>query len=118
LEEKLFSGGTDMILMGLLFHFIIAFSFTMLFYWLYSKLKVMQANRILTGILYGIFIWVVMNRLVLPIANTPSLPFKLDKAVKAMLILICMIGLPLSFIMHKYFSQRGDERSLFKPISL
>jgi hypothetical protein len=69
----------------------------------------MSTNRVLTGILYGLFIWLVMNRIVLPLSNTPTIPFKLYKAVKAATILIVMIGIPLSFIMQKYFPYHAKE---------
>jgi hypothetical protein len=117
LGRKAFSGGTGVILLGLLFHFIIAFSFTVLFYWLYTRIKFLSVNRILTGILYGIFIWLIMNLLVLPLSNAPHLAMKTQRVVKAILILICMIGLPLSFIMQKYFPFKLKERKTsFEPI--
>ncbi|HEV8286707.1 MAG TPA: hypothetical protein VGQ09_20500 [Chitinophagaceae bacterium] len=107
--RKAFTGGIPMIILGLLFHYLIAFSFTLFFYWLHSRIKYMSTNRVLTGILYGLFIWLVMNRIVLPLSNTPTIPFKLYKAVKAATILIVMIGIPLSFIMQKYFPYHAKE---------
>src|SRR3954469_2142990 len=99
-----FSGGTGMILLGLLLHYIVAFSFTIFFFYLYSKYATwMSSNRIVTGILYGIFIWVIMNRIVVPLSMAPKggtfVPWK---AVKAATILICMIGLPLSFLASRF----------------
>ncbi len=38
------------------------------------------------------------------LSNTPPLSFKADRIIKAMLILIVMIGLSLSFIANKFFS--------------
>ena len=96
-----FAGGAGIQLLGLLFHFIIAFSFTVLFYWLYSKNKLPSKNWIITGIIYGIFIGVIMNLIVVRLSYIPSAPLsamKPLKVLKAVLILICMIGLPLSFI--------------------
>ena len=90
--------------MGLLFHYIIAFAFTLFFFWLYGQTKLLSKNWILTGIVYGLFIWVVMNLVVVQLSNTAHKPIsQMDpkKALKAALILICMIGLPLSFIANK-----------------
>jgi len=102
--------GSSMIILGLLFHYIIAMSFTIFFFWLYPRLSILSRNRVVTGILYGLFIWIVMIFIVTRLSNTPHAPIstiKPLKAVKAILILICMIGLPLSFIAYKYKKSKG-----------
>ena len=112
LGKKALTGGTDMIAAGFLFHYIIAFSFTIFFFWLYPKLRILSRNRILTGIAYGIFIWCIMNFLVLPLSNIPSpITYKVSKVIKATLILIVMIGLPLSFIAYNMFHKKGTENT-------
>lgn len=105
--KEAFAGGTGMALWGLFFHFVIAFSFTIFFYWLYSRIKFLSSRVILTAILYGIFVWMVMNLLVVPMSNTPKspAPVKVYKIIKSALILIFMIGLPLSIIMKAHFSK-------------
>ncbi len=108
-----FSGGAGIMLSGLLFHYIIAFSFTILFFWLYSRSKLLSGNRVITGVLYGIFIWVVMNLIVVQLSKAPHASIKamkMSKVIKSMLILIFMIGLPLSFIGHKYFSYNTKRK--------
>src|SRR5690349_16960335 len=52
-----FTGGWEMPLMGLLFHFIIAYSFTFLFFWVYPSIKLLSKNIFLTAIVYSIFIY-------------------------------------------------------------
>lgn len=98
-----FSGGWLMPLVGLFFHFIIAYSFTALFFWLYPSIKIMSKSIVMTAIVYGIFIFVVMNLLVLPLTKIPAITFRLEKAVIAVLILIVAIGLPLSIFARKFF---------------
>ncbi|WP_349313909.1 hypothetical protein [Chitinophaga sp. MM2321] len=93
-----FSGDPAMPWWGVFFHYCIAMAFTILFFLLYPKLPAMRKHPALTGIGYGIFIWVVMNILVLPLTRIPAAPFRLDGAVIGVIILIVMIGLPLSFI--------------------
>ncbi|MFC6100548.1 hypothetical protein [Olivibacter domesticus] len=101
-----FAGGTAIILMGLLLHYIIALSFTILFCILYYHIKSLSNHKIFTGIVYGIFIWAIMNLIVVPLSHTPKSPFDTLHAVKELLILIFMIGLPLSFL---------TGRFIFKP---
>jgi len=104
-------GGTDMILAGFILHYAIAFSFTVFFFWLYPKVHVMSKNRIVTAIVYGLFVWFVMNLIVVPLSNTVHRPFNVANAIINMCILIICIGLPLSFIANVYFKKAkiGNE---------
>lgn len=96
--KEAFTGGLLMSLCGLLFHFLIAFTFTTFFFFIYPKLKFLSFNVILTAILYGVFVWVIMNRIVLPLSNTPVIPFTWMGAAIAAGILTLCIGLPLAII--------------------
>jgi hypothetical protein len=89
--------------LGLFIHYCIAFFWTILFFLLYPKLKHIIRDKYLQGILYGIFIWLAMNLLVLPISGTPELTFHWLDALKGTGILIIAIGLPLAFIAEKYY---------------
>jgi magnesium-transporting ATPase (P-type) len=104
--KQAFSGGATMSALGLLFHFFIAFIWTIFFFWIYPKLKFLSANRILTGILYGIFVWFVMSHLVVPMSKASVGAFDLKQAAIAVLILVGAIGLPLSFIAYKYYKEK------------
>lgn len=96
--KEAFAGGALMSVCGLLFHFLIAFIFTTFFFFIYPRLKFLSFNVIITAILYGVFTWTVMNRIVLPLSNTPPLPFTWTGAIIAAGILTLCIGLPLSII--------------------
>jgi len=79
------------------------------FFLIYPKLKLQSWNRVITAVLYGIFIWIIMNRLVVPMSNASVSAFNLKQAVIAALILIAAIGLPLSFIAHRFYSTRLED---------
>lgn len=97
--SRAFEVGAPMAWWGLLFHYFIAFIWTTLFFIAYSRIGFMsRLNWVLVGIVYGIFVWVVMNRVVLQLANTPKGPFNVKGALIGCVILITMIGLPLSYI--------------------
>jgi uncharacterized membrane protein YagU involved in acid resistance len=105
--KSAFSGGNTMAIWGLLLHFLIAFIWTFFFFLLYPKLRLLSWNRIITGILYGIFIWIIMNQLVVPISKATAGAFNMKQAIIAVLILIAAIGIPLSFIAHRYYAVRA-----------
>lgn len=104
--KEAFSGGWGMPVAGLLFHFIIAYSFTILFFLIYPYVKIMSKNMVLTAIVYGAFIYIIMNLLVLPLTKLPRGTFHFDKAAIAAGILIIAIGLPLAFLARKFYRDR------------
>jgi len=110
--REAFSGGEAMVFWGLAFHFIIAFCFAFLFFVLYPHLGFIKRYKVLGAIVYGLFVWVVMNRIVVPLSNTPRLPFKWEGALIHMVILIICIGIPVSFITHHYYKKHQQTSSL------
>lgn len=99
----------SMLFFGALFHYIIAYCFTIAFFLLYPHLHFLSLNRLLTGILYGVFIWAVMNLLVVPQTKIGARPFVLKNAAIAAGILIVAIGIPLSFLAHSFYNRRSTS---------
>ena len=97
-------GGYTRAAWGLFFHFCIAFLFTIFFFWIYPKIKFLSKNAILTGLLYGSFVWLIMNLVVVPLSNTPKLPFNLSSTILGIAFMLFCIGLPISIIAKKHFS--------------
>ncbi|WP_018628586.1 hypothetical protein [Niabella aurantiaca] len=98
-----FSGGAAMQVAGLLLHYLIACIFTAFFFWLYPRLKILRRNRIATGIFYGLFIWSVMNLVVVPLSRIGKFPDAVPGMLINAAILILVVGLPLSFIARSYY---------------
>lgn len=103
--QDAFAGGTTMAMLGLFFHFIVAFIFTIIFFIIYPKIKLLSKNWVVAGIVYGAIVWVIMNRIVLPLSNTPKGPFNLTQAAIGMGILMVCIGLPISFFVSRYYAR-------------
>ncbi|MES2416974.1 MAG: hypothetical protein V4541_02240 [Bacteroidota bacterium] len=93
-----FTGGNKMALFGLVFHYFIALLFTLIFFWLYPQIKLLIKNKIVMGVIYGSFIWIIMQFVVLPLSNAPALKITFQGAIIAVLTLILCIGIPLSFL--------------------
>lgn len=92
-------------MLGLLFHYCIAFIWTFLFFVIYPKVKMSPRHKILAGLGYGMLIWVVMNLVVLPLSMTPKLPFQMSQFLFEIAFLMFLIGLPISLIYHKHYSR-------------
>lgn len=96
-----YTGGIASTFLGIALHFLVALLFVLFFFLLYKPMTLHRYNAYIVGFVYGIFIWFVMNKLVLPMTSVKQQPFKWIEAVKAMLILITMVGLPLAFMLKK-----------------
>ncbi len=97
---------TLLITWGTVFHFTIAFLFTAFLFLIYPKLAAWLKNKFITGFVYGIFIWAIMNLLVVPLSNIPERPFDITQAVIAAFILIGMIGIPAALIADSFYKKK------------
>jgi hypothetical protein len=92
------SGGTDMVVYGVLFHYFIAFCFTCAFFIGYPRLPFLRRSPWLIGIAFGIFIWIIMNGIVVPLSRTSPITYTWSGVLIGIGVLIIAIGLPVSFL--------------------
>jgi hypothetical protein len=101
-DKAAFTGGKEMIAYGILFHFIIALCWAAVYYFLYKKIPAVRKNFIISGILYSVAVWLVMNLLVVPLTHVKQAPFTFEGIAKNMVILMFAIGLTIAFITHRF----------------
>lgn len=101
-----FSGGYGMVALGAVFHYFIATSFAAGYFWAYPHLPFLQKNRWLSGVLYGVFVWTVMNLVVVPMSKAPQSSLAWDSALKNMAILVVCIGLPIAWLADQFYAVR------------
>ncbi|SEL96154.1 hypothetical protein [Parapedobacter koreensis] len=51
----------------------------------------------------ALFVWLMMNLIVLPITNVPKFQVHLFEAIKGISILIIAVGFPLAHFAHNYY---------------
>ncbi len=95
------AGGFGMALAGLLFHYAIALLFTVFFALIFNRLWAWVKHTLLISIIYGVFIWTVMNFLIVPNSYASAIPFSWSAGLTNCLILIVCIGYPLTYIFRK-----------------
>lgn len=105
-KTRAFTGGTEMIIYGLAFHFLIAFVFTIFYFLIFPYIPFLRKQKIIGGLLYGTLIWVVMNIIVLTIVFPNRPPVTLTSFLQGAPILMIMIGLPLSYFANKYYGEK------------
>jgi len=104
-KKEAYSGGAQMAWLGLGFHYLIASTFALFYFIIYPYIPLLKKNTFLSGILYGTFVWSIMNLIVLPTVFPLLPPKNLDfQLILSILILIFCIGLPIAFITKKHYS--------------
>lgn len=96
LGRKSFSGGTPTVLLGLLFHLVIAFCFVAAFFAVAGRVRRLIAHPLLAAIGYGIIVWCIMNLIVVPLFLDRGKPDAATVIIN-MVILMATIGLPSAF---------------------
>src|SRR5438309_10098946 len=82
LGPRAYNGGVRTALLGLLLHFVIAFSAATIFFLASRFIRFLIDQAVLSGVLYGIAVYFFMNRVVVLLYDAKKFPF----SVKAMLI--------------------------------
>jgi hypothetical protein len=93
-----FKGGADMILWGLLFHFIIAYSFTAAFYLLYPAFIKTLKNKYITAVIFALITWLITNLVITPLSQIGWRSMNVTTIISGFVILIFTIGLPIVLI--------------------
>jgi uncharacterized membrane protein YagU involved in acid resistance len=97
LGRSAFGGGWTTVVIGVLLHFFIAFAVVAVFLLASRRLAVLRRAPILMGLLYGIAVYLVMNRIVVPLsgaAGTGNPPWPV--LLNGVLIHMFGVGLPAS----------------------
>jgi uncharacterized membrane protein YagU involved in acid resistance len=97
-----FRGGWPTVLLGAACHFFIAFSAAAVFYLASRKLKLLTQLAILSGIAYGVSVYLVMYWVVMPLSRLAPSPFSLSQTLLAIVTHIVCVGLPISLTIRRY----------------
>src|SRR5712672_275630 len=102
LGPRTYGGGIATALLGLLCHFVIAFSAAAVFVAASRFAPSLVRHAVLSGVLYGIAVYFFMNRVVVPLSAAARFPFSLKMMVIGLVIHIFCVGLPISLAARRY----------------
>jgi hypothetical protein len=100
------AGGWMTAAAGLLLHYLVAYSFTALFFVLYPRVKTLARQPVVTAIVYGAFAWTVMNLAVVPLSRIGKFPATFKGAAINLAILMICIGLPNAFLARRHYAKK------------
>jgi hypothetical protein len=93
-----FEGGNGMVVWGLVFHMLIAIGWTSLYFAAATQVHALTKLWIISGLVYGIAVWVAMHWVVVPLSRTP----RFTENGRGILIMIgihmFVIGLPMAYM--------------------
>jgi uncharacterized membrane protein YagU involved in acid resistance len=103
-RAEAFSGNFIYVVLGICFHYFIAYVWTILYVALLPIVKKLPGNKYVNGVLYGALIWMGMNLLVLPLSAIPPRIFNWEQAIIGIAIIIFAVGLPITILIHRQIS--------------
>jgi len=101
LGAKSFDGGLVTAGLGLGLHFFVALMVVSIFYLASRKIEFLITHPVVSGVLYGIGVYIVMYWFVLPMAF-PTFRHRMGNELLAIAIHISLIGLPCALIVRRY----------------
>ena len=101
LGAKSFDGGLVTASLGLGLHFFVALVVVSIFYLASRKIEFLTIHPVVSGVLYGIGVYIVMYWFVLPMAF-PTFRHRMGNELLAVAIHISLIGLPCALIVRRY----------------
>jgi len=101
---KSFRAGQASVVLGVVLHYLIALTWTGVFYAASRKLAILTRRPVICGLLYGGFVYLFMNLIVLPLSGVPHVRAAIPVAsrVNGVLAVLLCIGLTISLLVSKY----------------
>jgi len=95
--------GTASVVLGVLFHYAIALGWTVIFYLASRKFAILLRRPVISGVVYGVVVYLFMNLVVLPLSGVPH-PIKtatLASRINGVLAVVLFIGLTISLLIRR-----------------
>ena len=100
LGKSSFEGGWVTAGLGFVIHFFIALVVTSIFYFASRSLTALQRHPVVSGLLYGIAVYLFMYWVVIPLVF-PTSHHSISRDVTAVFVHMFLIGLPASLIIQR-----------------
>jgi hypothetical protein len=98
-----FHSGLASVILGVMLHYAIALSWTAIFFAASRKFSALIRRPVISGLLYGIGVYLVMNIVVVPLSRVPqsTAAMTLASRVNGVLAVLFCIGLTISLLVQR-----------------
>ena len=93
-----YDGGTPTFLLGILLHFVVATCIAAVYYGASLKLPVLIRHPVVSGLLYGLIAYLVMNYVVIPLSRIGLRPTSLRVFLPGFIAHAVLVGLPIALV--------------------
>ena len=92
--------GSGPVVLGVLLHYLIAVTWTAVFVVASQKLLILRRKPVISGLVYGVFVYLFMNFIVLPLSRIPVgvASTSLAARVNGVLAVVLCIGLAIALL--------------------
>lgn len=97
-----FNGGVKTAALGVALHYLIATTAAAVFYAASRKINFLLSQPIVSGLLFGIAVYLFMNFVVLPLSRVTRTHPPLSARIIGMLIIMMCVGLPIALIVRRF----------------
>jgi hypothetical protein len=101
LGARAFQGGIATVLLGLLCHFVIAYSAAAVYFGLSRLAPFLLEYAVASGVLYGVVVYFFMQ-VVVALSATRKNPFSIKLTLIGVVIHIFCVGLPIAVVVRKF----------------
>jgi hypothetical protein len=102
LGPQTYNGGLATAFLGLLCHFVIAFSAAAVYVTASRWVGFLVQHAILSGALYGVVVYFFMSRIVVPLSAARKYPFSIKMMIVGLVIHTFCVGLPISLTVRRF----------------
>jgi hypothetical protein len=95
-------------LLGILLHFVVATCIAAVYYAASLKLPVLIRHAVVSGLVYGLIAYLVMNYVVIPLSRIGLRPTSLRVFLPAFIAHAVLVGLPIALVARR--SARAGQR--------
>lgn len=113
LGEQAFHGGSATAWLGALLHYAMLWAMVATFHVASRRAPVLTRKPWLSGSLYGLLLYVVMNAIVLPMSAAAKMPFIVGWVLCSIAVHVLLIGVPIAWAA-RWAAQPGPLVHLFK----
>jgi hypothetical protein len=97
-----FQGGMKTAALGAFLHLFIAFSWAAIYYLVSRRIVFMVDSPIISGLLYGEFVWLMMTFVVVPLSRTHRGPFTAASIITGPIGHLFLVGLPIALAVRRW----------------
>ncbi len=108
LGARSFEGGMATAGLGLAIHFLIAFTAASVFYAASRKLTFLTQRPVISGLFYGVAVYLFMYWIVVPLAIV-NVRHSISRDVTAVIVHMLLIGLPIALVVRGFSRQQTSK---------